>query len=243
MIWGDTSGSRSDSDIASSIAEIAGIIADTQPKRLTVLWGDADIANVEEIDDASDLTKLDPRGGGGTDIEPALEWIEQNCEEPPDMFMPFTDGYLTFPDEEPRYPVMWVMSTDVKPPWGTGSARQQESKPVIGLGSPIHNAGNGGMGQATSKSSGGYGQTDRFRSFAERYIIERASSFIKGKELEEGWQAAQDAKKLYQIIADIAQVDQSPSEITSPTPQAQPNALTAMQQAKLKAFQHLKGGP
>jgi predicted metal-dependent peptidase len=118
VIWGDTSGSRSDSDIASSIAEIAGIIEDVKPQRLTVLWGDADIANVEEIDEASDLRKLDPRGGGGTDIDPALEWIEANCDEPPDMFMPFTDGYLTFPDEEPRYPVLWVMSTDVQPPWG-----------------------------------------------------------------------------------------------------------------------------
>ena len=119
VIWGDTSGSRSDKEIASSIAEIAGIIEDVKPQRLTVLWGDAEIANVEEIDEASDLTKLDPRGGGGgTDVDPALEWIEQNCDEPPDMFLAFTDGYLTFPDEEPRYPVLWVMSTDVKPPWG-----------------------------------------------------------------------------------------------------------------------------
>lgn len=118
VIWGDTSGSRSDKEIVSSIAEIAGIIGDVQPKRVTVLWGDAEVANVEEIDEASDLTKLDPRGGGGTDIEPCIEWIKQNCEELPDMFMAFTDGYLTFPDEEPPYPMLWCMSTDVKPPFG-----------------------------------------------------------------------------------------------------------------------------
>lgn len=119
VIWGDTSGSRSDAEIASNIAEIAGIIEDVRPERLTVLWGDAEVANVEEIDDASDLRKLDPKGGGGTDIEPCLEWIEQNCDTPPDMFLAFTDGYLSFPDEEPRnYPVLWVMSTDVEAPWG-----------------------------------------------------------------------------------------------------------------------------
>lgn len=42
---------------------------------------------------------------------------------------------------------------------------------------------------------------DRFRSFAERYLIERAGQFTRGKELEEGWQVIQDAKKLYQMIA------------------------------------------
>ena len=47
-------------------------------------------------------------------------------------------------------------------------------------------------------------QYDRFRSFAERYIIARAAEFTKGKELEEGWQAIQDAKKLYQMTADAS---------------------------------------
>ena len=44
-------------------------------------------------------------------------------------------------------------------------------------------------------SIGQNGRYDRFRSFAERYIIARAPEFTKGKELEEGWQAIQDAKE------------------------------------------------
>ena len=32
-------------------------------------------------------------------------------------------------------------------------------------------------------------------------MIERAGQFTRGKELEEGWQVIQDAKKLYQMIA------------------------------------------
>ena len=129
VIWGDTSGSRDDKQIASSIAEIAGIIGDVQPKRLTVLWGDANVANVEEIDDASDLTKLDPRGGGGTEIKPCIEWIKENCEELPDMFIAFTDGYLTFPEEPPPYPMLWCMSTDVKAPYGVNVRVLQRGKP------------------------------------------------------------------------------------------------------------------
>jgi hypothetical protein len=47
-------------------------------------------------------------------------------------------------------------------------------------------------------------EVDRFRSFAERYIVERAGQFEKGKEREEAWQATLDAKTIYQNIARAA---------------------------------------
>lgn len=42
---------------------------------------------------------------------------------------------------------------------------------------------------------------DRFRSFAERYIIERAGQFRPGFEREDAWNATIDAKTIYQNIA------------------------------------------
>lgn len=45
---------------------------------------------------------------------------------------------------------------------------------------------------------------DRFRSFAERYVIERAPSFTKGKEREEAWEATMDAKTIYGNIGRMA---------------------------------------
>lgn len=45
---------------------------------------------------------------------------------------------------------------------------------------------------------------DRFRSFAERYIIERASSFRSGSEREDAWAATLDAKTIYGNIARAA---------------------------------------
>lgn len=45
---------------------------------------------------------------------------------------------------------------------------------------------------------------DRFRSFAERYIIERASKFETGKEREQAWAATLDAKSIYQSIGRVA---------------------------------------
>lgn len=116
-VWGDTSGSRSDKEIASSISELAQMVADIRPKRLTVLWGDADISNIQELMDGMDLKDLDPQGGGGTDVMPILKWIDDQMEVP-DLFVGFTDGYLSFPKKAPHYPVLWCSSTDEKYPWG-----------------------------------------------------------------------------------------------------------------------------
>lgn len=115
VIWGDTSGSRGDTDIASNIAELKGIIEDVNPKRLTVIWCDADILDdpdsVVELDDASDLTTLKPVGGGGTDVQPVYDWMKKQMGGEPDLFIGFTDGYVTFP-KAPGCPVIWASSTD-----------------------------------------------------------------------------------------------------------------------------------
>src|ERR1700688_1985366 len=79
---------------------------------------------------------------------------------------------------------------------------------------------NGGAGQAN-------GAYDRFRSFAERYLIARAETFEPGKELEQGWQTIMDAKKLYQMMA-RASVDEAPDEARNAT---QAGAQQAAQQA------------
>jgi hypothetical protein len=46
---------------------------------------------------------------------------------------------------------------------------------------------------------------DRFRSFAERYIIARADKFKPGSEREDGWLALKDAETLYEMIGRTAQ--------------------------------------
>lgn len=56
-----------------------------------------------------------------------------------------------------------------------------------------------GAGGASQSNQAGF---DRFRSFAERYVIERTASFSPGAELEGAWRAIQDAKKIYCMIAE-----------------------------------------
>lgn len=40
----------------------------------------------------------------------------------------------------------------------------------------------------------------RFRSFAERYLIERASTFTLGKEKEDAFMVIEDAKTMYAMV-------------------------------------------
>lgn len=59
---------------------------------------------------------------------------------------------------------------------------------------------------------------DRFRSFAERYVVERARGFTNGKELEEAWRATQDAKKIYNMIEEASR----PTYRIVPEPETEP---------------------
>ena len=73
---------------------------------------------------------------------------------------------------------------------------------------------------------------DRFRSFAERYVVERAGSFRTGFEQEDAFAAVLDAKGIYNNIAAQAKyMDQPEQGETTQSPlqgagqQAAPNAF------------------
>jgi predicted metal-dependent peptidase len=87
-------------------SEMAGILEDLRPQRLLVMWIDARVHSVEEIEEASDLRTLKPKGGGGTDFRPAFDWIAKN-DLTPDALIYLTDGDGSFPQRAPSYPVLW----------------------------------------------------------------------------------------------------------------------------------------
>ena len=88
------------------IAEVSGILADVRPDRLVIVWCDAKVHRIDEVDDMTDLLGLMPVGGGGTDFRPVFDWIEEN-DIRPEALVYLTDGEGDFPREEPRYPVLW----------------------------------------------------------------------------------------------------------------------------------------
>jgi len=105
----DTSGSINDEEITMAFGEMAGVLEDVKPKRLVVIWCDAHVDRVDELDDASDLEwlrKNPGKGGGGTDFRPVFEEIAEMGLEP-DALIYFTDSFGSFPAEAPTYPVLW----------------------------------------------------------------------------------------------------------------------------------------
>ena len=122
VIWGDTSGSIGDTELNGYFGELGGIIEDVRPKRLTVIWGDHAVQKVSELEDANDLRQLHTegtgKGGGGTSVKPVFEWIKENCQEPPELFIGLTDGDFVFPKRAPTFEVIWASIKDNTYPWG-----------------------------------------------------------------------------------------------------------------------------
>lgn len=121
VVWGDTSGSIGKRELEKYLGELGGIIEDVRPRRLTVLWCDSKIHQIDECEDATDLYKIKQRGvggGGGTECVPVFDWIAEHTEEP-DAFIGFTDCCVGFPDKAPAYPVIWACVDETRSaPWG-----------------------------------------------------------------------------------------------------------------------------
>lgn len=120
----DTSGSiAADPGIIDRFfAEVGGILEDVRPKRLMVIWCDAQVHRVDEVEDAQDLRALRMKpvpGWGGTSFVPVFEYIAKE-DLVPDALIYLTDGDGSFPDKAPSYPVLWgdISKSADKYPWG-----------------------------------------------------------------------------------------------------------------------------
>ncbi len=124
VVWADTSGSIDSTDMCRYMAELTEIMESCQPKRLTICWCDAAIHRIDELEEPSDMDAMkadiegDKIGGGGTNMHPVLDWINEQNERP-EIMIAFTDGYVTFPEAEPDFLMVWASTTNtVKYPFG-----------------------------------------------------------------------------------------------------------------------------
>ncbi len=108
----DTSGSVFEKT-GEFLSEANGIVQDLNPERVLVIWCDAKIGRVDDLDEPGDLLDLhrriqeeDLEGGGGTKFEPVFEYLADEGIHP-DMLVYLTDTYGTFPKAEPDYKVIW----------------------------------------------------------------------------------------------------------------------------------------
>ena len=117
----DTSGSMTIDDITLVYSEINGAIQAFEG-RLKGLIGffDAKVYDPIPFDSSIDLTKIIPKGGGGTSFHNVFRYVMQ-MENKPKYLIILTDGYATFPKEEEKgnIPLLWLLTNDeVKPPYG-----------------------------------------------------------------------------------------------------------------------------
>lgn len=109
----DTSGSMSEEDLKSAISELEDLRKKLNAK-VYFLDCDAGVYSSRWINPFEPLPSL--KGGGGTDFRPVFEHLKKNGIKP-DYCVFFTDGYGEF-GADPKMDVLWVMTSDVKPPFG-----------------------------------------------------------------------------------------------------------------------------
>lgn len=112
----DTSGSISQEMLNVFANEIQAIRESVSPERVTVIYCDAQVNEVQQFE-REDLLELKMVGGGGTAFEPVADYIEENDLHPVCVVY-LTDGYGNLGFPQPAVPWMWAMTTDVEPVWG-----------------------------------------------------------------------------------------------------------------------------
>jgi predicted metal-dependent peptidase len=121
----DTSGSMSDSELALIYAEVRNF-RETFPCRLTILQADTNIKSIVEygeMDGTEIPDRVDVHGRGGTNFRPVFDWMNNQYSGQGSALLFATDGYGTFPDYPPPYPVIWLKTPvaieDSKFPFGS----------------------------------------------------------------------------------------------------------------------------
>lgn len=112
----DTSGSLTETQLQEFADEINDIVETVKPEKTYVLYCDTRIQHVDEFASGESLS-FKAHGGGGTAFEPPFDWIQEKGLQP-EVFVYCTDGYCSFPKEVTDYPTIWVVNSDVTPPWG-----------------------------------------------------------------------------------------------------------------------------
>ena len=110
----DTSGSMSEKDLKNAISELDGIRKQMNAK-VYFMDCDADVYTGRWIGSHQPLPCL--QGGGGTDFTPVFKHLVDK-KILPDYCVFFTDGYGEFGTDPKKFNTLWVLTSDVKPPFG-----------------------------------------------------------------------------------------------------------------------------
>jgi predicted metal-dependent peptidase len=111
----DTSGSIDHQQLKQFLTESQQILQSLTNAKLLVIDCDSKVQQVTTFEAGESLARHEFLGGGGTDFRPAFEEISKYEL---DVMIYFTDGQGRFPEKEPHIPVVWVLTSNIKPPFG-----------------------------------------------------------------------------------------------------------------------------
>ena len=108
----DTSGSVSNADFNRFISELAGVLKQFRPKRMTLIQFDTCIKSIDEITTVQDLMRVKFYGRGGTNVYEVMQWAEKHN---PMALLVFTDGGFRQVDTKLKSSLIWLIHNN--PNW------------------------------------------------------------------------------------------------------------------------------
>ena len=111
----DISGSVSKQEIDYYNGHVSRIMKTCNPSKVHVIYTDTDVKHHEVFDEGQEV-KLSFYSGGGTQMPAGFDYCAEHGIEP-EVFVCLTDGYTDF-GEQPDYPVVWCISSEVEAPFG-----------------------------------------------------------------------------------------------------------------------------
>jgi predicted metal-dependent peptidase len=112
----DCSGSIDSRTLSLFAAELGSLIEESCPERVHVLYFDTKVQRADVFEFGQPL-ELAPKGGGGTDFRPVFSYLEDEGIEPHAVVF-LTDLCGRFPQQEPRWPVIWASTEKREGPFG-----------------------------------------------------------------------------------------------------------------------------
>lgn len=114
----DTSGSVPDEDLGMFVKGLNEVMEELKPVGVYLIQADYDVHSCDRYTPEDfPLPNIKCRGRGGTSFKPPFEHIEEK-ELLVDALIYFTDLEGDFPEDRPKYPVLWVATTGHEAPFG-----------------------------------------------------------------------------------------------------------------------------
>lgn len=107
----DISGSVKDVEFSQFVSETHSILRMMRPSKISLIQFDTAIKSVDTVRSVAELSKIQFKGRGGTNIDPVLEWATANK---PQLLLVFTDGGFYFGNVTTKVKTLWLIHDNKK---------------------------------------------------------------------------------------------------------------------------------